>query len=119
MSLQNQIIRKANTDEEVLKSLKKCSGKSYKVITSTCVYNKEKIAQKTIATSIKYKNFSENDIADYIKSKQGIGKAGGIMIEGIMESFVIKIIGNYSAIMGLPLYYVSNMLISAGIQRKI
>ncbi|GMO60910.1 MAG: Maf-like protein [Rickettsiales bacterium] len=119
VSMQNKIFQKAKTDEEVLQCLKQYSGKTTKLITSVCVYSNGKIAQKTITTSIKYKNFDEKEIADYIKSKQGIGKAGGIMIEGMLESFVIKIIGNYSNIMGLPLYYVNNMLVSAGIQRKV
>jgi septum formation protein len=119
MSIRNQIIQKTYTDEEVRKSLEDCSGKSYKAITSFCVYSKKKISQKTLTTSIKYKHFSKDDIDDYVKSKQGIKKAGGICIEGLLESFVIKIIGNYSNIGGLPLYDVTNALISAGIKRNI
>ncbi|MDD2840768.1 MAG: Maf family protein, partial [Rickettsiales bacterium] len=72
----------------------------------------------TITTYIKYKHFNEIDIKEYIKSGEGLNKAGGICIEGIMESFVIKIIGSYSNIMGLPLYETRNMLISAGIRTK-
>ena len=40
------------------------------------------------------------------------------MIEGMAESYVIKIVGSYSNIMGLPLYQTRNMLISAGIKTK-
>jgi septum formation protein len=110
------ILRKAHTDEEVRNSLDCISGKSIRVITSVCLINSDnKLSQKTVITNIKYKHFNNIDIEEYIKSKEGLNKAGGICIEGLMESFVIKIIGSYSNIMGLPLYETRNMLISAGI----
>jgi septum formation protein len=45
----------------------------------------------------------------------GIGKAGGYTINGFAESFIIKIIGQYSNIVGLPLYETRNILMSFGI----
>ncbi len=113
------ILRKAHTDEDVEKYMKLMSGRNVKLITSVCLINSEhKFSQKTINTSIKFKHFNDLDIQEYVKSKEGLKKAGGMMIEGMAESYVIKIVGSYSNIMGLPLYQTRNMLISAGIKTK-
>ena len=120
MSFQSRIIQKCNTDDEVRRSLEECSGRTTRAITSVCMINADnKIARKTLETSIKFKHFNPIDIDDYVASREGIGCAGGIRIEGLMESFIIKIIGNYSSVQGLPLYHIRNMLISAGIKPKI
>ena len=113
------IMRKAHTDNDVEEFLHHISGRNIRVITSVCVINADnKMAKKTIITSLKYKHLNEIDIKEYIKSGEGLNKAGGVCIEGMMESFVIKIIGSYSNIMGLPLYETRNMLVSAGIKTK-
>lgn len=119
VSTKSLILRKAHTNEDVEKCLNYISGRNIKVITSLCVINSDnKLSQKTVITNIKYKHFNNIDIKQYIASKEGLNKAGGICIEGMMDSFVIKIIGSYSNIMGLPLYETRNMLISAGIDIK-
>lgn len=120
MNYQSKIIQKCYTDEEVRKSLEDCSGRTTKAITSVCMINADnKMCKRTVETSIKFKNFNPLDIDEYVNSKEGVGCAGGIKVEGLMESFILKIIGNYSSIQGLPLYHVRNMLISAGLKPNI
>jgi septum formation protein len=117
ITTKSKIIRKCYTNEEIRENMKIFSGNSIKVVTAVYLINaNNNVSEKLIETSIKYKHFNPIDIEDYIKTKQGIGTTGGVCVEGIMESFIIKIVGNYSNIQGLPLYYVRNMLISAGIK---
>lgn len=119
-SSRHGIVQKCFTDEEIRKSMEECSGRSIQVLTAVCMINADnKMCQKTIETSIKFKHLNPIDIDDYVASKEGVGCASGIKIEGVLESFIIKIVGNYSSIMGLPLYHTRNMLISAGIKTKI
>ncbi len=47
---------------------------------------------------------SEEDIQAYIGSGEWRGKAGGYAVQGIAGSFVVKMVGSYSNIVGLPLY---------------
>ena len=75
-----------------------------------------KRAKKTVETTLKFKHLNQLDIDEYIKGGYGLNKAGGIMVESMMDSFIIRIIGSYSNVMGLPLYETRNMLISAGIK---
>jgi septum formation protein len=57
---------------------------------------------------------SEAEFKDYIHSQEWQGKAGGYSIQGSAESFVIKIVGSYSNVVGLPLYETRNMLRGSG-----
>ncbi|MDR2527273.1 MAG: Maf family protein [Rickettsiales bacterium] len=118
--MNGRILRKCKNEDEIERQLKMYSGRSIKVITSVCLVDaKHRISQKTVATSIKFKHFSQIDIKDYIKSKQWVGVAAGLRIEGIMESMIIKYIGGYSNVRGLPLYETVNMLTTAGVVRKV
>ena len=54
----------------------------------------------------------------YILSREWYDKAGGYAIQGIAGSFVIKIIGSYSSVVGLPLYQTSNLLNGVGYDVK-
>ena len=78
--------------------------------------NKE--VQKTVETKIKFKTLNQRDIDEYVNGGYGRGKAGGLAIESLADSFIIKIVGSYSNILGLPLYETRNMLISAGVKSK-
>lgn len=107
-----RIMQKAHNNDELLNFLKFLSGKTCQVITSFCVAKNGKvISQKLVSTKIKFKNFSKFDIEQYIKSGEGINKAGGIYVEGLMESFIVKLQGSYSNIQGLPVYEARNALL--------
>ncbi len=119
VSTQIKIIQKPKDNDEIKKLLKYYSSKNIKLITSICIITSDhKKIKKTITTKIKFKNLNQQDIEEYINGDYGSGKAGGIAIESLMESFIIKMVGSYSNIMGLPLYETRNALISAGIKAK-
>ena len=53
---------------------------------------------------MRFKRLSEDDIQAYIGSGEWRGKAGGYAVQGIAGSFVVKMVGSYTNIVGLPLY---------------
>jgi septum formation protein len=57
---------------------------------------------------------SASEIADYIASGEGLGKAGGYAIQGRAEAFVPGINGSYSNVVGLPLHETIALLHGAG-----
>ena len=108
-----KIMQKAHNNEELLKFLHFLSGKSCKVLTVISLgKNGKLITSKLISTKIKFKNFTDLDIRQYLEFGNGLNKAGGIYIEGLMDSFVLEIHGSYSNIRGLPLYETRNLLLS-------
>ena len=56
------------------------------------------------------KRLSEDDIQAYIGSGEWRGKAGGYAMQGIAGSFVVKLVGSYTNVVGLPLYETTTLL---------
>lgn len=112
-----RILPKALNNEDVKYCLKLLSGRRSRVYTSICLKPREaKIRQKTILTALKFKRFSAEEIAAYIKSGEGIGKAGGYSISGKAERFLLWISGSYSSVVGLPAYETTCLLESINIK---
>ena len=66
--------------------------------------------QRLIETRVRFKRLSEDDIQTYIGSGEWRGKAGGYAVQGIAGSFVVKMVGSYTNIVGLPLYETVTLL---------
>ena len=77
-----------------------------------------KVHTRVIDTRVSFKVLSEEEIAQYIASNEWRGKAGGYGIQGLAGAFVQRIVGSHPAVMGLPLYEVSNLLRGAGWRPK-
>jgi len=65
-------------------------------------------------TSVRFKVLSESEITAYIKSEEPFGKAGSYAIQGLGAQFIERIEGSYSAVMGMPLFELSQLLNASG-----
>ena len=63
-----------------------------------------------IETRVRFKRLSEEDISGYLGSGEWRGKAGGYAVQGIAGSFVVKLVGSYTNVVGLPLYETVSLL---------
>ena len=63
---------------------------------------------------MRFKRLSPREIDNYIASGQWRGKAGAYAIQGIAGSFVQKIVGSYTNVVGLPLYETLALLSGEG-----
>ena len=105
------------TDEENIayKNLLRLSGKRHRVSTCVCIRNQEnRIFKKTVTTVVSFRVLSVQDIEEYMKTNDWQGVAGSYKIQGMAESFIKFLNGSYSNVVGLPLFEVKNLLISAG-----
>jgi septum formation protein len=59
---------------------------------------------------VRFKRLAEEDIDAYLASGEWRGKAGGYAAQGIVGNFIVKIVGSYSNVVGLPLYEVTTLL---------
>jgi septum formation protein len=110
-----RILPKAIDDAEVKKYLKLLSGKQHSVLTAICIISPDgKKSARVVTTKVKFKLLTQNEIDAYIKSGEGIGKAGGYAIQGLAGGFVKAINGSYSSVVGLPLFETKNILTGLG-----
>ena len=59
---------------------------------------------------MRFKRLSREEIRAYLSSGEWRGKAGGYAAQGIAGTFIVKIVGSYSNIVGLPLYETMTLL---------
>ncbi len=63
---------------------------------------------------MRFRNLSDEEIGAYLASGAWRGKAGGYAIQGIAGAFVVKMIGSYTNVVGLPLTETIAMLQGEG-----
>ena len=110
-----RVLPKADSDGEVERCLKLLSGRRHMVLTALALKPPGKAMRtRIVATRVAFKVLSTREIADYVASGEGIGKAGGYAVQGRAEAFVRWINGSYSNVVGLPLYETLALLNGSG-----
>lgn len=110
-----RIVGKAEYSDEAVAALHLLSGRSHWVYTGICLITPNgKIRQKVAETKVRFKRLTTEEIDAYVSSGQWRGKAGAYGIQGIAGSFVQKLTGSYTNVVGLPLYETANLLAGEG-----
>ena len=94
---------KPKDDEDQIRTLKFLSGKTHDVITGFAIISEEFKYVDYAKTTVKFKELSEEMIINYVKTKEGVDKAGSYTLNGISSIFVEKIEGDYFNVIGLPI----------------
>jgi len=110
-----RILPKAELLDEAAQCLRLLSGRNHRVHTAVCLVTpNESFRQRLVETRVRFKRLSEEDIEAYLASGEWRGKAGGYAAQGIAGSFIVKVVGSYSNVVGLPLYETTALLSGEG-----
>ena len=110
-----RILPKAELLDEAAQCLRLLSGRNHHVYTAVCLVTpREAFRQRLVDTRVRFKRLSDEDIEAYLASGEWRGKAGGYAAQGIAGAFIVKIVGSYTNIVGLPLYETTNLLAGEG-----
>ncbi len=110
-----RVMPKAEMLEEAAQCLRLLSGRNHRVYTGICLVTpKETFRQRLIETRVRFKRLSTEDLEAYLASGEWRGKAGGYAIQGLAGSFVVKLVGSYTNVVGLPLYETLSLLSGEG-----
>ncbi|MCZ7643171.1 MAG: Maf-like protein [Pseudorhodoplanes sp.] len=110
-----RILPKAETLDEAAQCLRLLSGRNHRVHTGICLVTpKETFRQRLVETRVRFKRLTEDDIEAYLASGEWRGKAGGYAVQGLAGTFVVKLVGSYTNVVGLPLYETINLLAGEG-----
>lgn len=110
-----RILPKAETMEEASACLHLLSGRSHRVYTAVTMLSVSGAARRRLVeTRLRFKRLSTREIESYLASAEWRDKAGGYAIQGIAGAFVVKLVGSYSAVVGLPLNETVGLLSGEG-----
>jgi septum formation protein len=106
-----RVLPKAEMLDEAAQCLRLLSGRNHRVYTGICVVTpKEAFRSRLIETRVRFKRLSTQDLEAYLASGEWRGKAGGYAIQGLAGTFVVKLVGSYTNVVGLPLYETMSLL---------
>ena len=106
-----RIMPKAEMLDEAAQCLRLLSGRNHRVYTGVCLVTpKETFRQRLVETRLRFKRLASDELEAYLASGEWRGKAGGYAVQGLAGTFVVKMVGSYSNVVGLPLYETIGLL---------
>ncbi len=115
VALGRRVLPKAEMLDQASNCLRLLSGRSHRVYTSlTLVTPKGAMRHRLVETRVRFKRLSREEMEAYLASGEWRGKAGGYAIQGLAGAFVVKLVGSYTNVVGLPLYETVSMLTGEG-----
>lgn len=115
VSVGRRILPKCELIEEAGDCLRLLSGRQHRVHTGLSIVTPRGAERRRIVESrVRFKRLSGADMESYLASGEWRGKAGGYAIQGLAGAFVVRIVGSYSSVVGLPLYETQALLAGDG-----
>jgi len=110
-----RILPKAETREEAEECLQLLSGRQHRVYSAVSLITPRGYERKRLAEArLRFKRLSSTEIEAYLSTGEWRGKAGAYAIQGRAGAFLVKIVGSYSAVVGLPIYETVSLLAGEG-----
>jgi septum formation protein len=110
-----RILPKCETPSEAEFCLDLLSGRGHRVFTGLAlVTGSGAIRRRLVETRLRFKRLSHNEVGAYLASGEWRGKAGGYAIQGLAGAFVVRLVGSYSNVVGLPLAETALLLAGEG-----
>ncbi|MFG1226596.1 Maf-like protein [Xanthobacter autotrophicus DSM 597] len=110
-----RILPKPDLVDEAEACLRLLSGRTHRVYTGICLIDpRGRNATRLVETRVRFKRLSRDEINDYLACGEWRGKAGGYAIQGIAGGFVVKLVGSYTNVVGLPLSETLGLLTGQG-----
>lgn len=110
-----EILGKPESNEEARAMLQAMSDRWHTVHTGIALAFDGRIEALISSTQVEMARLTEQEIAAYIASGEPRDKAGAYGIQGLAGTFIRRIEGSYSGVMGLPVYETAQLLKKAGI----
>ena len=107
---ENEILGKPIDEMDAFRMLKLLSGKTHEVITGVALCSKDSQIIDYEVSKVTFNKITEEEILEYIKTKEPMDKAGSYAIQGIGSKFVKSYEGEFDNIVGLPMKLVLKML---------
>jgi septum formation protein len=110
-----RILPKTELVDEAAACLRLLSGRSHRVHTGVCLVTPTgHFRERLIETRVRFKRLSREEFDAYLASGEWRGKAGGYAVQGLAGTFVVKLVGSYTNVVGLPLYETVSLLAGEG-----
>ncbi|MDW8479904.1 MAG: Maf family protein [Xanthomonadales bacterium] len=108
--LDGAVLGKPEDAGEARRMLRALAGRSHRVLSAVCVAGPRGLREALSETAVWFAPLDDDRIERYLATGEWRGRAGGYAIQGFAASFIARIEGSYSGVMGLPLYETAMLL---------
>ncbi|MDR2732516.1 MAG: Maf family protein, partial [Fibromonadaceae bacterium] len=101
---ENEVLGKPKNREDAFKMLKKLKNRSHSVVSGIALCkNGEPLFEGESQTEVRFRNYSDSEILNYIISMEYADKAGAYGAQGKGARFIESINGCFYNVVGLPI----------------
>lgn len=108
--LDGEVIGKPEDVADARRILRALSGRSHRVLSAVCVAGPRGLREALSESTVWFAALDEDRIERYLATGEWRDRAGGYAIQGYAASFIARLDGSYSGVMGLPLYETARLL---------
>jgi septum formation protein len=101
---------KPRDPEEAAAMLRRLQGRTHEVWTGIAVVAGRELRTASECTRVRVAGLEASDVTGYVTSGEPLDKAGAYAIQGLGAMLIRGIEGDYSNVVGLPLYRLRRML---------
>ena len=112
--LDGVIVGKPKDAADAVRMLTALSSRSHQVLTAVALCWDQKIVAEITTSAVTFRELAHDEITRYVATGEPFDKAGAYAVQGRAASFVSRIDGSYTGVMGLPLYETAQALAGIG-----
>ena len=112
--LDDRIFGKPKDAADAVRMLTLLSGRTHQVLTAVALCWEGNTVAEISTSSVTFRAIERDEIERYVGTDEPSDKAGAYAIQGRAATFVRRIDGSHSGIMGLPLYETATALAGIG-----
>ncbi|MCC7200027.1 MAG: septum formation inhibitor Maf [Gammaproteobacteria bacterium] len=113
--LGDEIFGKPEDEAHCVRMLMALSGRTHEVMTGIAVLAGETLLADVNVSRVSFRALDDEECRRYWRTGEPRGKAGGYAVQGFAATFIERIDGSYSSVMGLPLFETARLLAAAGV----
>lgn len=114
--IDGEILGKPVDEGDAHRMLRMLSGREHTVVTSVAVALKGEVVSSVEKVQVTFREISDSEILDYIATREPMDKAGSYGIQGFGATIILKVDGDFFAVMGLSLVRLVDLLEQQGIR---
>ena len=110
-----RILPKCEIRTDAESCLRLLSGRAHRVYSGLALDTpRGVIRRRLVETRVRFKRLTGQEIEAYLSTGEWRGKAGGYAIQGLAGVFVVRLVGSYTNVVGLPLAETCALLAGEG-----
>ncbi|WP_319381761.1 Maf family protein [Thiomicrorhabdus sp.] len=116
--LNDKVLGKPRHAAEAIAMLQRLSANTHTVLSAVSVVHDGEVFSAVNETRVEFAEIPEAEIKEIVASGEPMDKAGAYAIQGQAAKWIRCIDGSYSAVMGLPIYELNQLLRQANFYQE-